>query len=167
MCVCECAHKEPSPFSFFLWVTTLRKISAGDERWLQQRNTEVAYVLSLCQSHHHRTPVLSVKTEADSNPAGQPGIEPMAETETNPEPKSATNQDLVAKEEAGQIRNCPKCGNVLKLGKKFCSKCGYSLQTTNAPEAQQEAGQGVNCPKCGNLLKPGKKFCPACGLRIQ
>lgn len=50
-------YKEPSPFSFCLWVTTLRKSSTGDERWLQQRNLEVAYVLSLCKCDHHRTPV--------------------------------------------------------------------------------------------------------------
>lgn len=48
---------------------------------------------------------------------------------------------------------CPKCGQPLTPGAKFCSQCG--------------AKQGVEdrCAACGQPLAPGAKFCPNCGAK--
>lgn len=48
---------------------------------------------------------------------------------------------------------CPKCGQPLTPGAKFCSQCG--------------AKQGVEdrCAACGQPLASGAKFCPNCGAK--
>lgn len=51
--------------------------------------------------------------------------------------------------------NCPKCGNEVAEGKKFCGKCGTQLQLS-----------GPVCPSCGAAVTPGKKFCGKCGAPI-
>lgn len=49
---------------------------------------------------------------------------------------------------------CPKCGNQIPSGLKFCSYCGENLQTSSSNE--------VICPSCGKKSLPGK-FCTECG----
>ncbi|MBO4639513.1 MAG: zinc-ribbon domain-containing protein [Treponema sp.] len=56
---------------------------------------------------------------------------------------------------------CPKCGNEVQEGKKFCGKCGTKLDTGNAG-----AASGAVCAKCGAPLTPGKKFCGKCGTPV-
>ena len=46
---------------------------------------------------------------------------------------------------------CKSCGEPLKAGVKFCSKCGATVEVT--------ASEGIQCPKCGAVNKPGAKFC--------
>ena len=48
---------------------------------------------------------------------------------------------------------CPKCGNPLSAGAKFCSNCGTAV---NEPKTNA-------CAKCGHIWKEGEKFCPECG----
>lgn len=48
---------------------------------------------------------------------------------------------------------CPKCGQPLTPGAKFCSQCG----------AKQ--GAEDRCAACGQPLAPGAKFCPNCGAK--
>lgn len=47
------------------------------------------------------------------------------------------------------MAKCNKCGNVLKPGQKFCTKCG-----TPATQPQEAAKSAVpaQCPQCGNKL---------------
>ena len=48
---------------------------------------------------------------------------------------------------------CPKCGQPLTPGAKFCSQCG----------AKQ--GAEDRCAACGQPLASGAKFCPNCGAK--
>lgn len=56
---------------------------------------------------------------------------------------------------------CPKCGNEVPEGKKFCGKCGTKLEV--APVANNATNI---CAKCGAELTPGKKFCGKCGTPV-
>ena len=56
---------------------------------------------------------------------------------------------------------CPKCGNEVPEGKKFCGKCGTKLE--DAPVVNNATNI---CAKCGAELTPGKKFCGKCGTPV-
>ena len=56
---------------------------------------------------------------------------------------------------------CPKCGNEVPEGKKFCGKCGTKLEV--APVVNNATNI---CAKCGAELTPGKKFCGKCGTPV-
>jgi curli biogenesis system outer membrane secretion channel CsgG len=49
---------------------------------------------------------------------------------------------------------CPKCKVELEAGKKFCTKCGTSVEPPK-------------CAKCGTLLDAGAKFCGSCGTKVE
>jgi serine/threonine-protein kinase len=52
------------------------------------------------------------------------------------------------------VNTCKVCGNALRAGAKFCSRCGAD---------QTHAASGQNrCPKCNSVTRPGAKFCPNC-----
>jgi hypothetical protein len=46
------------------------------------------------------------------------------------------------------MSNCPKCGQSLNEGVKFCGQCGAAVR---------------RCPMCGAELKEGAAFCGQCG----
>lgn len=54
--------------------------------------------------------------------------------------------------ERGQL--CLACGEKLPKEAKFCSHCGYELDST------------VKCRGCGDLLLPGQKYCQHCGMAV-
>jgi len=72
---------------------------------------------------------------------------------------------------------CPKCGQAVPQGSKFCSGCGADMTPQGAtctkcskpiaPGAKFcgncGAPQSATCTKCGKDLKPSAKFCPECG----
>ena len=62
---------------------------------------------------------------------------------------------------------CPKCGNELKEGQKFCTKCGtpVSKSVQVKGSAPQTPSLSV-CPKCGSPLKENQKFCTKCGTPV-
>ena len=64
-------------------------------------------------------------------------------------------------EVAGEYIRCPKCGELLPKGAKFCSKCGASLAEVKAKP------EGIICPNCGARIPPGAKFCPECGAKVE
>ena len=51
---------------------------------------------------------------------------------------------------------CPKCGQAVPHGSKFCSGCGADMTP-----------QGEKCPKCGAAAAPGAKFCGECGTPMS
>ena len=62
------------------------------------------------------------------------------------------------------MATCNKCGNVLKPGAKFCTKCGSPVTAS----ADKQMSPSVNlCPQCKKPLKPGAKFCTSCGAKIM
>ena len=63
------------------------------------------------------------------------------------------------------MAQCTKCGNELKPGARFCTKCGTPV---SAPVDQMKsASQSMTCTKCGSELKPGAKFCTKCGNPVS
>jgi uncharacterized OB-fold protein len=60
--------------------------------------------------------------------------------------------------------NCTNCGNELKPGQKFCTKCGTPVAVTTT--ATESKNIDASCPNCGNALKPGQKFCTKCGSPV-
>jgi len=77
---------------------------------------------------------------------------------------------------------CKACGNPLKPGDKFCSKCLVKVPETPAtaaapahqspppqpadPARSVPAAGNLICKACGNPVKPGLKFCSNCGKKI-
>ena len=63
------------------------------------------------------------------------------------------------------MAQCTKCGNELKPGARFCTKCGTPV---SAPVDQMKsASPSMTCTKCGSELKPGAKFCTKCGTPVS
>jgi len=60
------------------------------------------------------------------------------------------------------MSKCTKCGSELKVGQKFCMKCGAPVSVNPSDETKQ-VNTNVVCSKCGSPLKPGQKFCTKCG----
>ena len=59
---------------------------------------------------------------------------------------------------------CPKCGNEVQEGKKFCGKCGNKMELSTT--ASTSGSSGLVCSKCGAPITPGKKFCGKCGTPV-
>lgn len=64
-------------------------------------------------------------------------------------PKTATIQ-----ENDNKTIKCPKCGNELPKGSKFCMNCGEKIEE-------------LKCKNCGAELTQNAKFCPECGKRRE
>lgn len=58
---------------------------------------------------------------------------------------------------------CIKCGNELREGQKFCTKCGTPVSVNPSTSAPNQVAGGAVCAKCGSPLKSGQKFCTKCG----
>lgn len=63
------------------------------------------------------------------------------------------------------MAKCPKCGNEVKDGQKFCMKCGTPMSVNPQQTAVKQAP--TVCAKCGNPLTPGQKFCMKCGTPVS
>lgn len=50
---------------------------------------------------------------------------------------------------------CPKCGQDVPAGAKFCPNCGEKMNVQKF------------CPNCGKPLTPGAKFCSECGQKVE
>jgi len=62
------------------------------------------------------------------------------------------------------VKYCYACGNQLKPGAKFCSKCGTKVQSTFL---EKERNKIKFCPYCGAKIKENQKFCTQCGKKLQ
>jgi serine/threonine-protein kinase len=74
-----------------------------------------------------------------------PSPKPVAPPPSPPHPKVANT--------------CKVCGNALRAGAKFCSRCG-------ADQSLATSGQN-RCPKCNTVTRPGAKFCPHCRTALM
>ena len=73
-----------------------------------------------------------------------------------PQVMNAQMQSPVMQPQVAMVA-CPKCGNQVQQGARFCPNCG----TTMAPQAAT-----TPCPNCGKPVAVGAKFCPECGQKI-
>lgn len=64
------------------------------------------------------------------------------------------------------MKNCPKCGNEMKEGQKFCTKCGTPVSVNSKSTVNKQPATVVVCSKCGNQMKPNQKFCTKCGTPV-
>lgn len=60
-----------------------------------------------------------------------------------------------------EMKRCPKCGEEIENGKRFCSNCGYD--THKVEDEHQIDSNNTNCSKCGTMFSKKSKFCPECG----
>lgn len=81
-----------------------------------------------------------------------------------------------------QTVDCPKCGNKLPAGAKFCLECGTKIEVLDpneiiCPSCGEKTPKGkfcmkcgtplVNkCPSCGSEVPQGGKFCLECGTKL-
>lgn len=70
--------------------------------------------------------------------------------EIKPAVKSVTEAVAEGLRSQPTARTCPKCGNAVKEGDRFCDECGQNLT-------------GKKCPDCGRENDPDAKFCAGCG----
>src|SRR5881409_1764952 len=57
---------------------------------------------------------------------------------------------------------CPKCGNGVQQGARFCPNCGATMFVAPPP-----AQAMTPCPNCGKPVAAGTKFCPECGQKMR
>ena len=61
---------------------------------------------------------------------------------------------------------CENCGNEVREGAKFCSKCGSNIlqqEDHSGKHNVHETKTEKRCVNCGNVLREESKFCPKCG----
>jgi predicted amidophosphoribosyltransferase len=76
-------------------------------------------------------------------------------------------------------RLCRSCGNLIKTGDKFCSKCLLNVADSSPLTLVQNIPPSVDvkpsipsahalaCASCGSLLSGTEKFCGICGAPVQ
>jgi len=81
--------------------------------------------------------------------------------------------------ECGKPVTCPKCGNHLKSGVRFCNKCGenvseITMSATDEGEDEEEYDEDlesperlVSCPKCHAKMDENYRYCTICGEELE
>jgi ribosomal protein L37E len=68
-------------------------------------------------------------------------------------------------------KDCPQCGNSVKLKTKFCSSCGYRFEiieeNINSESQKISAQTTVKCSKCEMENEENAKFCCSCGEAME
>lgn len=64
---------------------------------------------------------------------------------------------------------CINCGQQLADGAKFCSSCGFSVETAHnsTQRCQEWAGKIIKCPSCGENLPSFVAICPSCRHELR
>lgn len=76
--------------------------------------------------------------------------------------KKKTVKEAKIIKENGQRTTCTKCGNMLYVNSKFCTKCGKSIEEMKDDDILYLK----YCPKCNSNLFMNQKFCSGCGSNI-
>lgn len=71
-------------------------------------------------------------------------------------PKVEENQKEpeVPQSDLKSSNKCPNCNSELKADDKFCTECGFKIETF------------TNCPKCDAPIQQGTSFCTECGINV-
>jgi hypothetical protein len=59
---------------------------------------------------------------------------------------------------------CPRCGQPVRPGVRFCGNCGATLAALAAPAVPAAT---IPCPQCGSAVRSGARFCPVCGSQVS
>lgn len=64
---------------------------------------------------------------------------------------------------------CPKCGQPIADGAKFCANCGNAVDKSNLTNQRKTTYDGEihKCPHCGETLRAFETVCPACGTELR
>ncbi len=71
----------------------------------------------------------------------------------------AGSAQAYATEISKTMKECPECGTMAAMDKKFCPECGAKL-----PE--ETISRSALCPNCGKQNEIGTKFCSECGTKL-
>jgi actin, other eukaryote len=99
-------------------------------------------------------------------PPPQQEVEEVKKPEVVPDKPKTMVQISTKKED--KIDNCPKCGELVDSGSKFCPACGNKFeqqQISIMGAATQEFPK--ECPKCSNKLDGTSAFCSNCGSKLE
>lgn len=58
-----------------------------------------------------------------------------------------------------ETKNCPKCNSIIDKNARFCSYCGFDIESKNVVH------DIIKCSSCGAELKTDSKFCMECGKK--
>jgi predicted amidophosphoribosyltransferase len=63
---------------------------------------------------------------------------------------------------------CPKCGNAIARGTKFCSVCGDNVENIfPVVQAAPIVSGNKTCSNCGAVIADNQKFCEKCGTPVS
>ena len=90
---------------------------------------------------------------------------------------SPFQQPLPVMGESAGVRTCKACGNIIKPGDKYCSKCLVMVRD-NPPQAAAPVRSPVRpfpaaapgtyaCSSCGSPITGTEKFCGICGATVS
>lgn len=69
--------------------------------------------------------------------------------------------DLTQNLNTSALQVCPKCGMMLDKNSRFCSHCGYNIESKNKSTTE------IKCALCGAPLTENSKFCMKCGKKYK
>ena len=65
---------------------------------------------------------------------------------------------------SSDIKNCEKCGGILKQDARFCPDCGFPVENTHVKNSTLDPhDKKTICIACSKLLNSGAEFCSSCG----
>jgi predicted nucleic acid-binding Zn ribbon protein len=89
------------------------------------------------------------------------------------EEKILTDQEKIARAQAGPDIHCPYCGARNPGNAKFCGACGGDLTDAVARESGRVVGahregsaEEINCPACGTANPASNRVCSNCGSSL-
>lgn len=109
---------------------------------------------------------------AETEAAGDAGILSEISATGKGQAGSAGDEKKVliqAEKPKPKMDNCPKCGEMIDTGSKFCPFCGAKTEivTINIPTAEFIKKTPEKCPNCKKKLETSDQFCPNCGNKIE
>lgn len=111
---------------------------------------------------------------APAAPPAPPSATPVYTPVPAPVP-SPSQQPLPIMGDSAGVRTCKACGNIIKPGDKYCSKC-LVIVRDNQPQAAAPVRYPVQpstaapgayvCASCGSPISGTEKFCGICGATV-
>ncbi len=98
-------------------------------------------------------------------PATEPDMSPEASKTAPPEGAlTAAPEKAGTPAPVSSIIACPRCGQLLRAGVRFCGRCGAKLEEpAEVPPPPEEP----RCPQCQAPVRPGARFCGTCGHALD